>query len=491
MTRRRFKVPHTLVLLFAMVVAALVLSWMLPAGAFERVEPAPGQVQVVPGTFQHTPEVERQSPLAVFTAIPKGFSAAHQIIFFVFIIGGAFAVLRATGAIDAALGSLLRRMGGRPFLLLAGGIVLFAVGSATIGMAEEYLPFVPILIVLALALGYDSVTAVGIMTVGYAIGYGVAVLNPFTVLIAQDVAGLTPASGMGFRLVLAAVFLPVGIHHVWSYAKRVKADPARSLVADVDPPDAAAGVTGGHGPGPAVEPEGAVGGAGAAGSGTEDRAADHPRMTATHRWVLAAAAALLVLLIVGLSQWDWYLVEMGALFVAMAVIIAAIARMSPDRTAVEFGRGASELTLTALMIGVARSIQVVLDEGGVVDTIVHGLSLPLQALPGAASAVGMFFVQSLANFFIPSGSGQAFVTMPIMAPLADLVGVSRQVAVLAYQFGDGFTNILVPTNAVLVGILAMAAIPYDRWLRFILPFMVKMWIVGSIALAVAVWIGYA
>jgi uncharacterized ion transporter superfamily protein YfcC len=499
MAQRRFKVPHTLVLLFAMVVAALLLSWALPAGSFERVETERG-VQVVPGTFHHTPEVEAQSPLAVFTAIPRGFSAANQIIFFVFIIGGAFAVLRATGAIDAALGSLLRRMGGRPLLLVSGGVVLFAVGSATIGMAEEYLPFVPILVVLALALGYDSVTAVGIMTVGYAIGYAVAVINPFTVLIAQDVAGLTPASGMGFRLVLAGVFLPVGIHHVWSYAKRVKADPAVSLVADVDPPDAGSGVTPASGPGPSdadpydADPSYAGGPAGAvtepAGAATEP-GVGYPAMTWTHRWVLVAVAALLVVLIVGLSQWDWYLVEMSALFVAMAVVIAAIARLSPDRTAVEFGKGASELTLTALMIGVARSIQVVLEEGAVVDTIVHGISLPLQTLPGAASAVGMFFVQSLANLFIPSGSGQAFVTMPIMAPLADLVGVSRQVAVLAYQFGDGFTNILVPTNAVLVGILAMAAIPYERWLRFIVPFMVKMWVVGSIALVVAVWVGYA
>jgi uncharacterized ion transporter superfamily protein YfcC len=169
----------------------------------------------------------------------------------------------------------------------------------------------------------------------------------------------------------------------------------------------------------------------------------------------------LAVLVYGLSQWHWYLVEMGALFVILAIVLAAIARMSPD------------------------------DSGGVVDTIVHGISLPLRELPGALSAIGMFFVQSLANLFIPSGSGQAYVTMPIMAPLADLVDVSRQVAVLAYQFGDGFTNILVPTNAVLVGILAMAAIPYDRWVRFVFPFMVKMWVLGSIALAVAVAIGYA
>ena len=214
-------------------------------------------------------------------------------------------------------------------------------------------------------------------------------------------------------------------------------------------------------------------------------------MTTTHRLVLSVLFVALAVLVYGLSQWHWYLVEMGALFVILTIVLAAIARMSPDRTAVEFGKGAAALTTTALMIGVARAIQVVLDSGGVVDTIVYGISLPLRELPGALSAIGMFFVQSLANLFIPSGSGQAYVTMPIMAPLADLVDVSRQVAVLAYQFGDGFTNIIVPTNAVLVGILTMAAIPYDRWVRFVFPFMVKMLVLGSVALAVAVAIGYA
>jgi uncharacterized ion transporter superfamily protein YfcC len=461
-----------------MVALAQLLTYLLPAGAFQRVENAVGRLQVVPGSFQFAPDTEALSPLAIFTAIPRGFSAAHEIIFFVFIIGGAFAVLRATGAVDAALAALLRRLGDRPFWLVAGGVLVFALGSSTIGMAEEYLPFVPVLIALALALGYDAVTAVGIMTVGYAVGYGVALINPFTVLIAQDVAGLQPASGLWFRLALMAVFLPIGIHHVWSYAKKVGRDPSLSLLADVPPepgtPDA---VDRGNAEKAVPDPD--------------PSEADQTRMTATHRWSLLAVVAALVVLIYGLSKWHWYLVEMGALFVALAIVLALIARMSPDRTAVEFGKGAAELTTTALMIGVARSIQVVLDDGGIVDTIVHGISVPLQELPGALSAVGMFFVQSLANLFIPSGSGQAYVTMPIMAPLADLVDVSRQVAVLAYQFGDGFTNILVPTNAVLVGILAMAGVPFDRWVRFVLPFMIKVWVVGSIALAVAVLIGYA
>jgi uncharacterized ion transporter superfamily protein YfcC len=459
----RFKVPHTLVLLFGMVVLALLLTYALPAGAFDRVENEAGGLQVVPESFQLIPDAERLSPLAVLTAIPKGFSAAHEIIFFVFIIGGAFGVLRATGAVDAALGALLRRLGHQPFWLVAGGVTIFAVGSSTIGMAEEYLPFVPVLMALAVALGYDAITAVGIMCVGYGIGYGAAAINPFTVLIAQDVAGLQPTSGLWFRVAIMVALLPVGIHHVWAYAKKVGRDPSTSLVADAQAgsPDA-----------PAVGPE-------------------HPPLTLSHRWVLGVLLIVLSILVYGLSRWHWYLVEMGALFVGLTVALAVIGRMSPDRTAVEFGKGAAELTTTALMIGVARAIQVVLDEGGVVDTIVHGISLPLRELPGTLSAVGMFLVQSLANLFIPSGSGQAYVTMPIMAPLADLVDVSRQVAVLAYQFGDGFTNILVPTNAVLVGILAMAAVPYDRWVRFVMPFMVKMWVLGSLALALAVAIGYA
>lgn len=469
MTKSKFKVPHTLVILAGMVILAQLLSYLIPAGSFGRVENAAGRLQVVPGSFQLTPDAPPLSPLASLTAIPKGLNGAAEIIFFVFIIGGAFAVLKATGAVDAGMGALLRRWGDQPFWLVAGGIALFAIGSCTIGFGEEYFPFVPVLITLALALGYDRITAVGIIMVGYGVGYGAALINPFTVLLAQDIAGLQPASGLWYRMVLLAVFLPIGIHHVWSYAKKVGRDPAASLVADVSGPEGVSISSGRDG----------------------EAGANHPPMTTTHKLVLAAVGIALILLVYGLSQWHWYLVEMGAVFVALTVVMAIIARVSPDRTAVEFGVGAANLTSVALMIGVARGIQVVLAEGGIVDTLVYGISLPLRELPGALSAVGMFFVQSLANFFIPSGTGQAYVTMPIMAPLADLVGVTRQVAVLAFQFGDGFSNILVPTQAVIVGALAMAAIPYDRWLRFILPFMVKIWIVGSIALVVAVWIGYA
>jgi uncharacterized ion transporter superfamily protein YfcC len=457
MTRSGFRVPHTLVLLFVMIVAALALTYILPAGRFQRAE-VQGHTQVVPGSYQQTPEVQPPSPIAVFTAVPRGLAAAADIIFFVFIIGGTFAVLRATGAIDALLGSAIRRMGHRPSWLVLGGMLVFVAGSSTIGMAEEYLPFVPVLVALALALGYDAVTGLAIIAIGYSIGYGVAAINPFTVLIAQDIAGLRPTSGLGTRLILTALFVPIGMHHVWRYARRVRSDPATSLVAGLERPP----IELGH---------------------------ENTPFTAKRKLVLAAVLLTLVVLVYGLAREGWYLMEMSALFLALAIVIALIARVGPDRTAVEFTRGATELTTTALLIGFARAIQVVLEQGGVIDTIVHGLSVPLQTLGPSVAAVGMFLVQSLTNLFIPSGSGQAYVTMPIMAPLADVVGVSRQVAVLAYQFGDGFTNILVPTSPVIIGMLSIARIPYDRWLRFVLPFMVKVWVVGSLALAVAAWVG--
>ncbi|MEM7480970.1 MAG: TIGR00366 family protein [Acidobacteriota bacterium] len=460
MKKSRFRVPHTLVLLFGMIVVAYSLTLLLPAGQFERITNEDGREQVVPGTYERLADAETLSPLAVFTAIPRSFAihSTAEIIFFILIVGGFFAVFRATGAVDASIGRLIDRLGHRPFWLVAGAMAVFAVGSSTIGMAEEYIPFIPVLITLFVALGFDTVTAVAVVCIGYGVGYGAAALNPFTVLIAQGVAGLEPASGQGFRWILLAVFFAIALHHVWSYARRVKADPDRSLVAGIPVP---AGM----------------------------RAPKQMTMTGRHGLVLVALTVALGLLIWGIKAKGWYLVEMGSLFLILTLAMAVIAGIGPSKAAKSFCNGASELTTTALLIGFARAIETVLNDGQVIDTVIHGIAQPLQQMGATAAGIGMFFVQSLCNLFVPSGSGQAFVTMPIMAPLADLVGVSRQVAVLAYQFGDGFTNILVPTNAVLIGILTLAGIPYDRWFRLVFPFMLKVWVVGSIAIAVAIAIG--
>jgi len=461
MSASKFRVPHTLVLLFSMIVVAQVLTYALPQGEYERRTNEHGREEVVAGSYAPLDEAHLTPWHKAFTAIPAGFAGAADIIFFVFLVGGAFAVLRASGAVDAMISWMLRKFRDVPIALIAAGMFTFALGSATIGMAEEYLPFVPILLMLTRGMGLDALTAVGILCVGYGVGYGAAFINPFTVLVAQEVSGLQPTSGIWYRLILLAVFLPVGIHHVWSYARKITADPTKSLMYGVD-------------------------------SMVEiDEVDESQRFDGMHASVLALIVASVVVIVIGLSQWHWYLAEMGAIFVGLSILIAIVARMTPDRWASKFCEGAAELTTTALLIGFARTIQVVLDDGQVVDTIIHGIAQPLESLGAQGAAVGMLAFQSLCNFFIPSGSGQAYVTMPLMAPLADLVGVSRQTAVLAYQFGDGLTNILVPTNAVLVGILGLAGIPFDRWVRFVMPFMIKMWILGAIALVVATSIGYS
>jgi uncharacterized ion transporter superfamily protein YfcC len=457
---KNFKVPHTLVLLYGMIVVAYLLTLMLPAGAFDTVLNDHGRGVVIPGTFTVLPDAGKLPVWSLFTVIPRGLAAAQGIIFFVFIIGGALAVIRSTGALDAALAGLLKRFDHRPALLIFMGMFGFAAGSSTIGMAEEYIPLVAILITLCVGMRMDTVAAVGIMVAGYGIGFGCAVINPFTVLVAQEVSGLAPVSGYGFRMAMFFPFLAIGFLHVWRYARAVRADHSASLVADIaeaQPPQPS-------------EPE---------------------TVTGRHQAVLFATLGALALVVWGISQHHWYLVELGAVFVALAVIVGLIGRMSFDNMARTFTVGAAELTGTALLIGFARAIELMLSDGQVLHTIVNALATPLTLVGGELSAIGMLLIQSMLNFFIPSGSGQAYVTMPLMAPIADIVGVTRQVAVLAYQMGDGFMNMVVPTNPVLMGILGICGIPYGRWLRFIWPLIAQLLIAGSIAIVIAVRMGYS
>ena len=448
---RRF--PDSLVLLFALIVLAQLATYILPAGEFER----DGR-QVVPGTYELV-DAEPLNPLRFLTAIPEGFAAAQDIIFFVFIVGGVIGVVRATGAIDALIGAAIHHLSDRPGALVSGMVLLFALGSSTVGMAEEYMPFVPILVTMCLALNMDAVVAVGIIYVGAGVGYACAALNPFTVLIAQDIAGLELTSGQGFRWLLLLLCVFVGVDHIRRYVRRIRADSRVSLVADID-----------YSSGFEMPKDIAF---------TSRRAA-----------VVAVCAGAGAVFVFGVASWAWYLTELAAVFMVVALTAAVIARLAPNQVAAEFCKGAAELSKTALLIGFARTIEVVLSDGRVIDTVIDALAQPLQALPRVVAAVGMLGVQTACNFFIPSGSGQAYVTMPIMAPLADLTELSRQTAVLAYQFGDGFTNMVVPTNALLMGMLALAHIPYQRWLRFVGPLLVKLYIVAILALVVAVYSGY-
>lgn len=457
---RTFKVPNTLVLLFAMQVLALVITWVLPAGEFDTTLNEAGRELVVPGTFALLEDSPSLSVVDLLTAVPRGMADSQGVIFFVLIVGGVLAVIRHTGAIEALLGRILQRFSTRTGLLIFFPMFAFAVGASTFGMAVEFITLVALLMTFCLAMRLDAMTAVGILVVGYGIGYGAAAMNPFTVMVAQDVAGLPPGSGIALRLAIFLPLLLLGFHHVYRYAQRVKADPSASLVYDLRHQHEAASVD------------------------------EYPPLTTTRKLVLLVMVLGIMTLVAGVIFYGWYLTELSALFVALGIITAVVARITPDDTAVAFSRGVTDLAATALLIGMARGIALILEDGEVLYTIVHGLSVPLTMVGAELAVVGMLLMQSLLNFFIPSGSGQAYVTMPLMAPMSDLLGISRQTAVLAYQFGDGFTNMIIPTNGILMGILGIAGVPYDRWFRFLMPLMLKLFLASSAILIGAVWFGY-
>ena len=440
----KFKMPHTLTLLFFLMVAALVATWIIPQGSFQTEINEMGRSVVVADSFEYAEESEMMGPITLFTAIPRAFAAAQDIIFFLFIIGGVLAVIRKTGAIDALLGRLLENLGGKPGTLIFLTIFIFALTSSAMGASAEYIPFVLILAALCRTMKMDSMTAVGIIIAGYGIGYGAAAFNQYTVVVAQGVADLPTYSGWQVRMGLLIPFVMIGAHHVWSYSRKVQLNPGASLMLGIDPPEASAT------------------------PGT------YPPLTAKHVLILFAFISALGIAVWGIATRSWYLTELGAAFLIMGVVVAIIGKIGPSSTAKEFVIGARDLTETALLVGVARGIALIMEDGQILHTIVNALSVPLSSVGAEFAAVGMMFMQTILNLFVPSGSGQAFVTMPLMAPLSDLLGISRQIAVQAFLYGDGFANMIVPTNAVLMGILGMAGVPYDRWFRFCFPLLLKL-----------------
>ncbi|WP_133405906.1 YfcC family protein [Parashewanella tropica] len=455
-----FKVPHTLVLLLSMMLLAYIATWIVPQGFFETTTLDNGRQAVIPGTYALTESSTHLTPMDFLVAIPRAFAAAQDVIFFVLIIGGVLAIARATGTIDALIGRLLEKFGHKPNLLIFMVVFCFAMASGAIGTAGEYIPFVLILVGLCKAMRLDAMTAVGMMIAGYGIGYGVSAFNPFTVMVAQNVADIPVYSGIELRLAIFIPFVLIGFHHVWSYAKKVYADPSQSLTNHLPCPLADHTKTG------------------------------YPTLNTRHKLILLGLVTTICTAVWGISQNGWYLYELGAVFICWGIFTAIVGQLSADRAANEFIEGVRDLASTALLVGLARGIALIMDDGQILHTLVHAMSTPLSYLSAEFAAIGMFIIQTLLNLFIPSGSGQAYVTMPLMTPIGDIIGVNRQIAVLAYQFGDGFSNMIIPTNAVLMGIIGVAGVPYHLWFRFCLPLIGKLMAAAAIVLVLAVTFDY-
>jgi uncharacterized ion transporter superfamily protein YfcC len=454
----------SLVLIFSFIVIAQFLSYVVPHGEFERqpYPDNPNREMVVAGTYEVVAESDAVSlpPWHFLTAITKGMAGAQDVIFLIFLVGGVIAVLRKTGAIDAALHRAVDWLGHSPWILIAGCFVMFSLGSFTIGMGEEYVPLVPIIVTMSLAMRMDAVVAMGMVWIPYGIGWGCAGINPFGVLIAQSIAGEPLSEGAAVKLVMMAAFLLLAFHHVYRYARRVQADPSASLVADVDYSNG-------------FEPP------------------EDIQLTPARIAILVVFLIGLVVFVIGAQGQGWFITELNSIFLAIGLVAAIIAGMSASETSRTFLDGAAQMTGPALIVGFARTIAVVLEDGQIIDTIVNGIAGLLEGMPPDVAAVGMLVVQSVCNFFIPSGTGQAFVTMPIMSPLATLTGVPQHTAVLAFQFGDGFTNMLVPTSALVMGALALGRVPYTAWFRFAGPLLLKVMVLATVFIVLSVHFGDA
>ena len=454
----------SLALIFSIIVLAQVLVYLVPQGQYERQPYAdnPARSMVVADSYARAAGEQRVAiaPWYFLQAIPKGLAAAQEIIFLIFIAGGVIALLRQSGAIDAALHRAVARLGGSPWILIAGCLVVFSLGSFTIGMGEEYVPLIPILVTMSLAMRMDAIVAMGLVWVPYGIGWACAGINPFGVIIAQNIAGVPLASGWGARLVMMGIFLAVAFHHIYRYARQVQLDPSASLVAHID-----------------------------YGAGFEQP--EDVRFTPRRVVILLVFLAAIAGFVYGVTRYDWYINELSAIFLAVGLLTALIARIPVGDTSRTFIGGCAEMTAAALLVGFARSIEVVLADGQIIDTVIDSIASLLVHLGAEAAVIGMLVVQTICNFFIPSGSGQAFVTMPIMSPLATLTGVPQQTAVLAYQFGDGFTNMVVPTSALVMGALALGKIPYGAWVRFVTPLLLKIFTLAAVFLVLSIHIGDA
>ena len=414
----KMKVPNTYVIIFALLVLCAVATWFVPGGQYLRADDGTvsyQSVDAVPQTWQ------------VFTAIYHGFVKQAGIIIFILVVGGAFWLLNATGAVNAGIGRFIARVGKRDKWVLVALTVLFSLGGAVFGMSEETIPFVGMVVPLMLSMGYDAFMGMLIVYVASNVGFSSAFLNPFTVGIAQGMADLPLFSGLGYRVFCWLLLTVLLVVFVLIYAARTRKKADVTLTAT-----------------PVPEP-----------------------LTGRQKAILAVLGVTVIMLVVGVTQWEWYLPEITGLFLVMGLICGFIAGFSGNRIAEEFMAGAKDILSAALVVGFASGIIVILQEGRVVDSILHAMQEGLDGTGPMASLSAMYGIQAVINFLIPSASAKAAITIPIMAPFADMVGVSHQAMVLAFQFGDGFTNMLTPTSGVLMAALAMARIPYAQWVKWV------------------------
>jgi uncharacterized ion transporter superfamily protein YfcC len=434
--------PHPLTLLTLCVLAAAIATHILPSGEFDRrTDPATGRTVVVAGTF-HRVAPQPVGPFAALVTIPKGIADAVSVVALVFLVGGAFTVVDETGALRQAVDWLVRGLANREALVIPVVSLAFAAGGVLENMSEEIIALVPVLLLVTRRLGFDALTAVAISIGAAAVGAAFSPLNPFQVQIAQKLAGLPLLSGSVFRSIVLALALAFWIWGTWRHAMRTR---RASL----------------------------------------DTAVETVRLDGRRAAVLVLVVATFAIFLYGVMELGWDFDQMSALFFAMGVLAGLLGGLGPTGTAQAFVTGFSSMANAAMLIGFARAVFVVLDQGRIIDTVVHALTVPLQSVPVVASALLMMGVQALLHFPVPSVSGQAVLTMPVLVPMSDLIGLSRQVTVLAFQYGAGLTEMVTPTNGALMAVTAAMSVRYDEWISFVMPLYGGLLVLGAAAIMAA------
>jgi len=474
----RFRIPHVFIFLSGIILFCSILTYIIPSGTYQRTTKRFGDIErnlVVPGTYEQIPKhfsltgfilgdpvegkASATSLLGIFTAIPKGMSQSAGLIFFIFTIGAVFNLIQDTGTISAIIFKIMDKFRNTPVLLPVIIFTIIALGSTLLGMGTEFIPMIPIFLMVSKRLGYDRLYGVSFLLLAEGVGWTSGITNPFNVQIAQQIAEVPIGSGIGFRVIFFIVCYSLGLGYFLWYGKNVRSNPSKSIMKD-DP----FSIDGSDGLKVKLEKK--------------------------HLLIALVAVVILTMVIYAAQTMGWGLFEMSGGFLAVGVCTIFICGMSGDKAMESFIKGLQLMIVPALIVGVARGIQVVMDEGQIIDTILHHAAGVLQEQPKWLAVQGMFVFQSSLNFFIPSASGQALVTMPLLVPLSDLVHLSRQMAVFTFLIGDGMSNMIIPTNGFLMAVLGIAGVPFEKWFKFIFPLFLILVIVGSVFLSIALYINY-
>ncbi|TDT61303.1 YfcC family protein [Fonticella tunisiensis] len=446
--KRKFNVPHTFVIIFTILIIVALATWVIPSGEYDRVKNAQGRTVVVANSFHFIKSV----PAGIgdlFMAPLKGFTSKAEVAGFILIVGGAFAVIQRTNAINSGILKVVKVLKGREILLIPIVMTLFSIGGAVIGMAEETIPFAVIFVPLALALGYDSIVGMSLAFVGATVGFSSAMFNPFTVGIAKGIAETPIKAGLMYRTVTWAIFTIIAIAFVMWYANRVKKNPKLSVMYELDQ------------------------------KRREELHLENSmeeEFKSSHAAVLTTLLLGIGLIIYGVLKYEWYIGEIAAVFLGIGIAAGLIGGLSLNDIAETFILGAKDLIGAAMVVGLANAIVTLANEAKIMDTILYGLAKFIEPLPTLLSGYAMLIVQSIINFFVGSGTGQAALTIPIMYPLGELVGISRETSILIYQFGNGFTDLIFPTSGTLIATLGLARIPFEKWAKWVSKVLVMLFI---------------